>query len=443
MSLDLTILRFIKHRAAYKALAPQIPLKAMDQVTQALVKDFGVFFRDFPEAQTIDPTAFNILLRQLHPTMDEERAKLWETQLKQVYAGEVAPEVAAGLRKRLFAAAAASELMSVVERFQAGEDFEIDQATAAIVTRYEGNIDRQAKNPQVLDDIEDLLKAEENDTGFHFRLNVLNRHIKPLRGGTLLILAARPDKGKTSVIADQVTFFAPQVDHLYPEEKRSILWLNNEGPGKLIVMRTYQAALGATTEEMVALSKQPADPAWNEKHGKDYKSKLRQAYADAIGGRPGVLRVMDIHDWWNSEVEDLFKRFAPAVVVFDMIDNIKFGGEASNGGQRTDQILEAMYQWARMMAVKYDFVAIATSQISADGDGLQYPTLAMLKDSKTGKQGAADIILTLGAVNDPALEQTRFLGCTKNKRKRTGERMSPNADVWFDADRSRFVEVTS
>jgi hypothetical protein len=33
----------------------------------------------------------------------------------------------------------------------------------------------------------------------------------------------------------------------------------------------------------------------------------------------------------------------PALVVFDMIDNIRFGGEVANGGQRTDQLLEAMY----------------------------------------------------------------------------------------------------
>jgi len=441
MSLDLTLLRFLKYRKQYKSLAPQVPIKAMDPVTQALVKDFGVFFRDFPSADQIDPTGFGILLRQLHPTMDAERAKLWDAQLKQVYAEDVKPEIAEGLKKRLYAAAAAHELMRVVERFQAGEDFEIDKATSDIVLEYEANLQRQVKNPQVLDDIEDLLKAEENDTGFHFRLGVLNRHIKPLRGGTFLILAARPDKGKTSFIGDQATFMAPQVDILYPGENRSILWFNNEGPGRQIVMRSYQAALGCTTEEMVALSNTPADPAWNEKHGKQYKSKLRQVYADAIGGRPGVFRVMDIHDFWNTEVEDIMKRFPPAIVVFDMIDNIKFGGEIGNGGQRTDQILEAMYQWARMMGVKYDCVVIATSQISADGDGLQYPTLSMLKDSKTGKQGAADVILTMGAVNDPALEQTRFFGCTKNKRTRTGERKSPQADVWFDQDRSRFLET--
>jgi replicative DNA helicase len=99
-----------------------------------------------------------------------------------------------------------------------------------------------------------------------------------------------------------------------------------------------------------------------------------------------------------------------------------------------------MYQWARLMGVKHDCAVIANSQISADGDGLQFPTLPMLKDSKTGKQGAADLIITMGAVNDDALSNSRYFGTTKNKKVRTGMKSSPNREVIFDGNRSRFVE---
>ena len=78
-----------------------------------------------------------------------------------------------------------------------------------------------------------------------------------------------------------------------------------------------------------------------------------------------------------------------------------------------------------------------TSQISADGDGLAYPTLPMLKDSKTGKQGAADFILTMGASNDPLLGNTRFIGATKNKLNREGAPRDPRCEVVFDAQRGR------
>ena len=147
---------------------------------------------------------------------------------------------------------------------------------------------------------------------------------------------------------------------------------------------------------------------------------------------------MDIHDFWSYEVEDVIKQSNPAIILFDMVDNIRFGGEVGNNGQRTDQLLEAMYQWGRVQAVKHDCVAIATSQISADGDGMPYPTLSMLKDSKTGKQGAAEAIITIGASNDPVLASSRFMGSTKNKLHREGGPKDPRCEVIFDGLRGRY-----
>jgi replicative DNA helicase len=124
--------------------------------------------------------------------------------------------------------------------------------------------------------------------------------------------------------------------------------------------------------------------------------------------------------------------------VFDMIDNIKFGGAAANNGQRTDQLLEAMYQWARVLGVKHDCVVLANSQISSDGENMQYPLLSMLKDSKTGKQGAADFILTIGYQSTNP--DTRYLGTTKNKLAVEGGPKQLKHSVIFDGARGRYVE---
>jgi replicative DNA helicase len=237
-------------------------------------------------------------------------------------------------------------------------------------------------------------------------------------------LAARPDKGKTTEMASELTFMAPQVDVVYPGEERVILWFNNEGPGRRIVQRNYQAALNCTISELIQLSE---------------TGVIKEEYLKACGGRD-VIKVMDVHDFWSHEIEDIIRQYKPAIIVFDMVDNIKFGGGLSNGGQRTDQILEAMYQWARLIGVKYDSVVLATSQVSADGDGLTFPTLSMLKDSKTGKQGAADFIITMGAVNDPQYEMSRWIGMTKNKLQREGAPKSCNQEVIFDPERARLLD---
>jgi replicative DNA helicase len=433
MSLDLTVLKLLKRRDRYDRLAGAIPPGALDSRTAIILADFGRFFRDFPDAVNVDKDTFPFWFKSIHPGLKPEALAVFDQLFKDMQA-DVTPEIEAGLMPRLVSAAAAVKMTKLLERFAAGEEVDLHRETVAITEEYEKQVDKKVKNPQVLDPIEDLLKAEENNEGLPWPLNCLNRHIKPMVGGDFIVVAMRPDKGKTTFCAHLATHAAPYVDRLYPGRKRSILWLNNEGPGKRIVTRCFQAALDATVEDLVKLSNMPStDP--------KYKTKIREEYARALGGRPGVLRIFDIHGFWNHEVEDLIRLYDPALIIFDMVDNIKFGGEAANNGQRTDQLLEAMYQWARFMAVKHDTAVIANSQISADGDGLQYPTLPMLKDSKTGKQGAADVILTGGAVNDPVLVNSRYWGTTKNKKQRTGLRGSPMAETLLDGDRARYREI--
>ena len=436
MSLDITALRLLKYRERHDRLRRSVPKGALQPLSAELLDDFGMFFREFPDAKRIEHGPFLTWYRGFrHPNMKDEAFGLYQAIIAKSME-DVSPELEAGLMGRLIAADTASKVTGLIERWNNGDELDLYKELRNAVELYEGQVDRKVKNPQVLDPIEDLLKAEENDEGLHFRLPCLNRHIKPVRAGDFFIIAARPDKGKTTFCASELTYMAAQVDTLYPGENRSILWFNNEGPGNKIVMRNFQAALNATTEELVTLSNTPSvDPKW--------RTKVREDYAAALGGRPGVLRIFDIHDMWNHEVEDIMKKYKPALVLFDMVDNIKFGGETNNNGQRTDQLLEAMYQWARLMGVKHDCGVFATSQISADGDGSSYPTLPQLKDSKTGKQGAADVIITLGALNDPVLENSRYIGTTKNKKVRTGKRGSPMQEVFFDSQRGRYKEAVS
>lgn len=435
MSLDITALRLLKHRERYERLARSVPKQALQPMTASLLEDFGAFFREFPDAQRIEQGPFLMWFKGFRrPNIKEEEAALYSIVIEK--AMEDVPEtIEAGLMNRLVSADAACRIATLLEKWNAGEEIDLQASLASVMDDYAANVDRKVTNPQVLDPIEDLLKAEENDVGLHWRLPCLNRHIKPLQSGDFVVIAARPDKGKTTFCTDQLTYFAPQVDQLYPGEERSILWFNNEGPGRKIVMRAFQSALNATVEDLVALSNKPStNPA--------YKTMVREKYAEALGGRMGVLRIFDIHGMWNHEVEDLIRKYKPAVCLFDMIDNIKFGGDANNNGSRTDQLLEAMYQWVRMMGVKHDCAMIANSQLSADADGEPYPTLPQLKDSKTGKQGAADVIITIGTVNAPEFVNSRYIGTTKNKKVRTGERASPRTEVIFDGERGRYKEVS-
>ena len=121
-----------------------------------------------------------------------------------------------------------------------------------------------------------------------------------------------------------------------------------------------------------------------------------------------------------------------------MIDNIEFTHIKSD--DRTDQALEKMYQWARVLGVKYHFPVIATSQISAEAEqnrnSMMWPSQGMLKDSKTGKQGAADLIIMIGRSDDitsAAVRNARFISTPKNKLARKESYIQ--TESYFDTQR--------
>lgn len=424
MSLDLTLLRIIKRKDKFDKFIGAIPRKALDPRTAILVDDFGKFYREFGSTDIPDET-FRLWFKSFaHPTLTPEQHATYDSLLREVLTVDPDPHLEQGLLARLVAAESALRMTELVQKWTEGDELDLYVEMRSVVENFEAQTNRKIKTPWVVDNIEALLEDDKNDKGFHWRLDCLNWAMRPLRPGDFGIIAARPDKGKSTFCTSELTYMAAQVDALFPGEQRSILWLNNEGPGNRIVKRCYQSALNAPLSELVK---------------KSQAGTIRQEYMTATGGRPDTIRVFDIHDFWNHEVEDLLRTYPPAIVMFDMVDNIRFGGAAANNGQRTDQLLEAMYQWARIIAVKYDCVTLATSQISAEGDGLAYPTLSMLKDSKTGKQGAAEFIVTIGASNDDNMKSIRFIGTTKNKLAREGKPKDPRCEVIFDGDRGRYI----
>lgn len=432
MQLEISTLRMSKHRKYHERFMGLLRTDTMDLKTATILKDFDAFFKATPGVETIDIQDFKPFFKMRHPQLKPEDMQLYWAMLDNIVP-DVGPEVAATIGDRLLANNAAYELLSQVDKYIKGEtEGDLLPLVQDIVTEFEGALERKVRSPEVLDDIEDLLELDKNHTGLTFRWDCLSTNMRPMRGGDFVIIAARPDVGKTTAITDNVTHMAPQLDALWPHVPgRPVVWFNNEGPGNRIKKRTVQSALNLLTSEMVDLSQQPST--------QGNRSLLIDKFNEATAGGFGRIRIFDIHDFWHHEVEAIIKKTNAGLIIFDMIDNIKFGGGLSNQGSRTDQVLEAMYQWARIICVKYDAVGIATSQVSGDGEGLQYPLLGHLKDSKTGKQGAAEVIVTIGMDGNPLNEALRYIGCTKNKLVAEGGKKNPQHVMTFDGQRGRYL----
>lgn len=417
LNLELGTLRMVRTRERYDRFAKMIPAGTVNAETRSILKRMGEFFEK-TEAEEVTHDQFWPFLRTLYPKWKDKDIEFWSAAVRPISKPNP-PGLDETIIENLLATALGNTAIDLINSWQEGGEVDLGPALRTAVEDFEAAVERKVKTPDVVFGWDEMVNEETHNIGLHWRLPCIATHLRALRPGDFGIIAMRPDRGKTTMVASEITHMAPQLAELYPDEFRPVLWLNNEGPGNRILSRLRQSALGLSAVEIREMGIE----------------KAQAAYIELMGGREDRIQVQDIHGYTNWDVEELIRKKKPGLVVYDMIDNIRFSGGTANNGERNDQVLEAMYQWARVLGVRYEFAGLATSQISAEGEGMRFPLQSQLKDSRTGKQGACDFILTGGF--DPSMPNTRFIGATKNKLKMNGMKASPECPAMFDADRGR------
>ena len=220
--LDLSLLRIMKYREDYFRIKSRVPTAALDPQTNALLEDFGVYFERLPDADVIDTAAFLPIFRAQHPKLADEHTRVYEGIIKNI-AEDVPPGTRSGIMHSMLELRLGTELASVLTKWDEGEVSNIHAAIRGIADSFERDADAKVLD-YIKVDIDGLLDQRADDNGVSWRLQCLNDTMRRLRGGDFGIIAGRPDTGKTTAIASEVTFMAPQL----PAEK-TVLWLNNEG----------------------------------------------------------------------------------------------------------------------------------------------------------------------------------------------------------------------
>ena len=230
--------------------------------------------------------------------------------------------------------------------------------------------------------LEKLYETQISTPGLRWRVNWLNKSLGSLRKGDFGFIFARPETGKT-------TFLASEITHMVTQTEGEVLWFNNEEQGNKVAIRVYQAALGFTTQDLFR------DSEYNQKR-----------YETLTGNR---IKILDFEDSsGKARIESILKQSNPALIIFDQIDKIR-----GFKGDRNDLELKQIYQWAREIAKTYAPV-IAVSQASGEAEGKLFLTMDMVDGSKTAKQGEADWILGIGKEQDNT-SRTRYFNISKNK----------------------------
>lgn len=231
-------------------------------------------------------------------------------------------------------------------------------------------------------DLELLLDEVYRKPGLRWRLNFLNRSLGSLRAGDFGFIFARPETGKTTFLASEISHFLTQTDGI-------ICWFNNEEQGNKVVLRVYQAFFGCTLEQLIANVK-----------------KYHDEFQRATGGR---LRFYDSATLSRTQIERIISELNPRLVIYDQIDKIK-GFDAD----REDLRLGAIYQWSRELA-KNQHSVIAVCQASGAGENVKYLQQDHIANSLTSKSAEGDYILGIGKIHDMGSEKVRYLSVVKNK----------------------------
>jgi replicative DNA helicase len=340
----------------------------------------NIYYKTYLDNNNINKEELNIFYNSNYLLKDSERKEL-EDLLDDIYNQEsVNIDLVTGLleehRRRSLAGDVAKLALDVEDGKAAVADL-LD-----LFSKFEHQEIEIEKTVPVQMHLKDLYDTQVDTPGLRWRLKFLNQSLGSLRKGDFGFIFARPETGKTTFLASELSFMGTQTDG-------DILWFCNEEQGNKVGIRTFQAALGVDTQAL-----------WQD------IERYQALYDTKLGDRIKIFQFEDSSR--ASRIEQILKEHNPALIVFDQLDKIK-GFKA----ERKDLELAAGYQWARELSKQYAPV-IGVSQASGEAEGKLWLSMDMIDGSKTGKAAEADWILGIGKDSDNT-SRSRYFNICKNK----------------------------
>jgi replicative DNA helicase len=340
-------------------------------------------FSKFESKEEITLDELESFLYSQYPNMRQPEKDIYFALFGQLRSISVSEDVAHDLVSQIASRSLASQL--ALKAFEVSEGKADSSDLGLLCKQWEASSVAASieQEPEfVNDDLDYLYSTAIATPGLRWRTNSLNTRLGSLRKGDFGFIFARPERGKT-------TFLASEVTHMATQTTDPVLWINNEEQGSKVMLRCYQAALGKDLAELFS----------NIKGSRDH---YRELCADRI-------KVYDDAGTTKQRVESICAATKPSLLIFDQIDKIK-GFDAD----REDLRLGSIYIWARELAKTYCPV-IGVCQADGTGEGVKWLTMSHVANAKTSKQAEADWILGIGQQNVEGMEYVRHLHLSKNK----------------------------
>jgi KaiC/GvpD/RAD55 family RecA-like ATPase len=385
--MELDLLHIFSNKDYFERFERFVGRSSVSKETYTILTDMKEWWKDKDELYWEAFSEWFFLVR--HPTLKEDASDIFRTvflRLNSHTLTETAEDIVKAFIGRDFAERISDTALRVAE----GDTKVKLEEVLEYVDAYHKEIGKAAslETMFVTEDLHEIAEALSLSGGFKWRLNELNMACGHLRKGDFLIVSARPDSGKTTFLASESTYMAEQM-----EEGQHVIWFNNEEDGKKVRWRTVQAALGIDTLSM------------HENVAKTFSD-----YVAKVGSKDKI-KIVDNKRLHIKDVEEILKNYPAGLVIFDQLWKV-FGYEKESVSEVDRQT--RMFAWAREIASIYAPV-ITVHQADGTAEGQMWIEMNQLYGSKTGIQGEADAIITIGRSHEPGYENVRGLYVPKNK----------------------------
>lgn len=239
--------------------------------------------------------------------------------------------------------------------------------------------------------------------GIKWRIEALNEHPGPLRGGILGHVFARSETGKTTFALSEATYQAEQLR----AGTDCVLYLNNEESVERLKVRAFAAMLNVSVNYLTN-NIQEAERIFERKGGGNLKM---------------IGEVRDI-----ALVDHYINTFKPKICWVDQGPKLQIKTDANDVMR-----LSILYQKLRQLATQYNCAIITLGQADSSADNRQWLNLNQLDYSKVGIPAELDFALGIGKLDSD--EESRFLQVCKNKL--TGKHIRQVTKI--NIDTSRYV----
>lgn len=413
--MDVELLHTLSDKENYNRWSRFVKKSSVGEETWHILQAMGDWFKHNTEVDTINWGGFKAWLCLVrYAKMDKAKLEVYKGIVEKVETTptpdpEVIKPLVEGLITRDYASRIAEKALKIADG-----DFSVSVNSITDLVEQRnldiGKVDAVEKHILV-PSLEGLKVVTA--PGLKWRLKCLNLALGDARRGNLIVVGTRPDTGKTTFLASEASFMAPQL----PDDM-SVLWVNNEQAGEDVFRRIIQSTLRRKGDDI------DADPL---KALADYKAAVGRM------DRIVMLNKADVH---VRDVDTLLKKYNVGLLIFDQLWKVH-GFDAEAGNEVVRQTM--LFNWARELA-KMHAPVITVHQADGNAEGVKWIDMAKLYGSKTGIQGEADAIITIGRL--PETGDARYLYVPKNKLSKPGDPALRNGmfELEIEKEVGRFKE---